>query len=265
MKRIALLLAFAAVATPALAADVIYDEPPAPAPVEFAPSYNWSGLYVGGQAGVAFGGAKGASGIAGGFPDDAITFREKGGAGFVGGGNVGYDKQIGNVIVGGVADFNYVDHDRGAGVVLQDNSADGSTYRSKADIDYYGTVRGKIGVAYDRVAVYGTGGLAYGKVKDGVNGSDTFTSASGTGYSVSADGDKDKLGYSVGAGVDVLATENVSFGLEYLYTDLGSAKSKTDFDAVGTPQAGDPANFSAETKNDLDFHTVMAKAAYRFN
>ncbi|GGE24156.1 porin [Aureimonas endophytica] len=265
MKRIALLLAFAAVfATPALAADITYDEPPAPAPVEMAPAANWTGVYVGGQAGGAFGGSKGAAGVDG-FPNDTATYRKGSDAGFTGGAHVGYDHQINNFIVGGVADFNYIDKDKKNGVVLENGTVNDASYESKADLKYFGTVRGKAGVAVDRVAVYGTGGLAYGKVNDGVSGNGTFTSANGTTYSATANSDKDQFGYAVGGGVDVLATQNVSLGLEYLYTDLGKAQSQTNFAATSPVAAGDASSFSAKTKTDLDFHTVMAKASYRFN
>ncbi len=263
MQRLALILAASAFAAPAFAADIISEEPPMPAPVEYSEPSDWTGLYVGGQAGVAFGGSRGAAGVEG-FPDDSGTFRSKRDTGFTGGGHVGYDRQIGNVIVGGVADFNYIDKDRRAGVVLEDGTVDDSAYSNKTKVEYFGTVRGKAGYAMDRVAVYGTGGLAYGKVKNDRSGDATFVSASGTAYDVTGDSDKDKVGYTVGAGVDVLATQNVSFGLEYLYTDLGKAKSQADFDAVSAVAAGDPADFSAETKTDVDFHSVMAKASYRF-
>ncbi|WP_152046162.1 outer membrane protein [Aureimonas psammosilenae] len=265
MKLFALLLASAAFASPALAADITYDEPPAPAPVELAPVANWTGAYVGGQAGVAFGGSKGASGVDG-FGGPTATNQDGTGAGFTGGGHVGYDYQMpNNVIVGGVADFNYIDHDKKTGVVLgQNGSATGQEFETKTDMKYFGTVRGKVGYGVDRVAVYGTGGLAYGKAKVNTDESNFNTSANGTGttYTATSDSDKDKVGYAVGAGVDVLATQNVSFGLEYLYTDLGKAKSETTFTEANTVN---PDTFTTKSKTDLDFHTVMAKASYRFN
>lgn len=264
MNRFAVLLAATALASPALAADIINEEPPAPV-AEIAPIYDWSGLYIGGQAGAAFGGSKGAAGIDGAFPDAFVTFRDSDNVGFAGGGHIGYDFQFSNIIVGGVADFNYIDRSRAAGVALEDFSGDGAVYANDVDVKFYGTVRGKVGYAMDRFAVYATGGLAYGDVKNDAYGDETLTSVSGTTYDVSSDTDKKSVGYSVGAGADFLATQDVSFGLEYLYTDLGKAKSRADFTSFGPVAAGDPAAFSAETKTDVDFHTVMAKATYHFN
>jgi outer membrane immunogenic protein len=264
MKRLAILFAATVFAAPALAADITYDEPPAPAPVDIAPTANWTGAYVGGQVGGALGGSKGAAGVDD-FGGATDTFHSRSG-GVTAGVQAGYDYQMpNNVIVGGVADFNYIDHDRKSGVVLQQGgSATGVEYETKTQMKYFGTVRGKVGYGMDRVAVYGTGGLAYGhaKVKTQDDNFNTEVDGSGTTFVVDSDKDKDKVGYTLGAGVDVLATPNVSFGLEYLYTDLGKAKSTSTFTEANS---ADPETFTTKSKTDLDFHTVMAKAAYRFN
>ncbi|HEX2019695.1 MAG TPA: porin family protein, partial [Aurantimonas sp.] len=69
------------------------------------------------------------------------------------------------------------------------------------------------------------------------------------------------VGYSVGGGIDVMATQNISFGVEYLYTNLGS----NDYSVTATNTNSD-LNFTTESNDDdLDFHTIWAKASYRFN
>ncbi|RZJ41367.1 MAG: porin family protein [Brevundimonas sp.] len=260
MKRFALLLASVAFVTPALAADVIYEEPPAPAPmVEAAPMYNWSGFYVGGQAGVAFNRDSGA------FSSENSAFNggnDGGETGFIGGGHVGYDYQMGNFVLGAVADLNYIDANADSSFSIANNPLQGgdSRFGVETDINYVGTVRAKAGYAMDRFMVYATGGLAYADIDSKVRGGNAFNGANDS-YAVSARSKTDDVGYAVGAGFDVLATQNVSFGLEYLYTDLGKAKTTVDFDAIN-----DPANsFSATSKSDLDYHSVMAKASYHFN
>ncbi|MEF2073173.1 outer membrane protein [Consotaella aegiceratis] len=234
MKRFALLLASTAFVTPALAADVVYEEPPAPAPVyEAAPAYTWSGFYVGGQLGGAFGGD--------------VYDRDDDDAGFIGGIHAGYDYQMDNFVFGGLVDLNFMDaqstalYSDGAGSVAADS------YRIKE----MGTARLKAGYAMDRFMVYGTGGLAWANIDDstGLN-----ATAEAAGYSAS--NDSDNFGYAVGGGLDYLATPNVSVGVEYLYTNLG----EHDFD-VDSPTGTD--DFS--TSSDLDFHTVWAKASYHFN
>jgi len=258
MKRFALLLASVAFVTPALAADVIYEEPPAPAPmVEAAPQYNWSGFYVGGQAGVAFNRDSGAfssdSAFAGG--------NEDGETGFIGGGHVGYDYQFANnFVLGAVADLNYIDASAKSSFDVTNNLGGTDSFGVDSDINYTGTVRAKAGYAMDRFMVYATGGLAYADIDNKRRGGTAFIDADDS-YNVSSRTKSDDVGYAVGAGVDVLATQNVSFGLEYLYTDLGKTKTTVNFDAVG-----DAANdFSATSKSDLDYHSVMAKASYHFN
>jgi outer membrane immunogenic protein len=261
MKRFALLLASVAFVTPALAADVIYEEPPAPAPVVEVAQYNWSGFYVGAQAGVAFNRDSGA------FSSDS-TFtggNEDGETGFIGGGHVGYDYQFANnFVLGAVADLNYIDASSNASFDLASAAPDGtSTFGVDSDINYVGTVRAKAGYAMDRFMVYATGGLAYADIDDKRRGDGTFVApvaAGGASYAVSSSTDSDDVGYAVGAGFDVLATQNVSFGLEYLYTDLGKSRTTVNFDNLG---AG--ADFSATSRSDLDYHSVMAKASYRFN
>lgn len=113
MNRFALLLASTAFVTPALAADVVYEEPAAPV-VALAPAYSWTGFYIGGQAGVAFNRDAGdvrytpGTGV---FSSTAFTGGSDNSddAAFIGGVHVGYDYQINNFIVGAVADINYID------------------------------------------------------------------------------------------------------------------------------------------------------------
>ena len=261
MKRLALLLAASAFVTPALAADVVYNEPPAPAPMVIQPitqTKTWTGLYIGGQAGVAFGnssdgavfgnstGAPGASGIFNG--DDSNT-------GFVGGGHIGYDYQLpNNIVVGAVADLNYIDAKSNRSYT----TPGGSTFGTSSDINYLGTVRARVGYAFDSVLLYGSGGLAYAGVD---NNSAVVPANEYRGYDFKNDGKDADIGYSVGGGVDVLATQNISFGVEYLYTNLGS----NDQSITGTNGTNTVKFTSESNNNDLDFHTVMAKASYRFN
>ena len=263
MKRLALLLATSAFVTPALAADVVYNEPPAPAPMVIEPisqTKSWTGLYIGGQAGVAFGNSSdgavfnsddgtGGTGIFNG--DDSNT-------GFVGGGHIGYDYQLpNNIVVGAVADINYIDAQTNRSYTTNG----GSTFGSSSDINYLGTVRGRVGYAFDSVLLYGSGGLAYAGVDN--NSVSSPTGGEFATYRFDNDGDDADIGYSVGAGVDVLATQNISFGVEYLYTNLGS----NDQSITGTDRVtGNKVSFTNESNgDDLDFHTVWAKASYRFN
>jgi len=145
---------------------------------------------------------------------------------FIGGVHVGYNYQFdNNLVVGAVADINFLKWERYLGVT------DGThSLRREQSLDYLGTVRAKLGYAADRVLVYASGGLAYGGLKTEFLLDD-----------VRFDGERKVLsGYAVGAGIDVMVFDNVSIGAEYLYTDLG------------------------RKFEDVTFHSVFVKAAYHF-
>lgn len=144
----------------------------------------------------------------------------------IGGVHVGYNHQFeNNFVLGGVADVNFLNWDRRLGVSDGDHSI-----VARQSVDYLGTLRAKAGLAADRVLFYGTGGLAFGGVKDELL-IDGATDSS----------DRDtRFGYVLGTGIDFLATDNLSVGAEYLYTDL-SKKS-----------------------DDLKFHSVFLKVSYHF-
>lgn len=257
MKYFTLIAAGIATASPAAAADLSAADTAPPAPVEIAaPGPYWSGLYVGGQGGASFGNESNAgfnprAGYAGrlsGTGDGSET-------GFVGGVHVGYDWRVGNVVFGALADINYVD-----GSNSRSFAVNGAGFSSNDGLDYLGTVRGRVGYAVDRVLVYGTGGLAYGGGKHDVTLPST---ASGpfAGYTFTDTKDKTDVGYAVGGGVEVMATDHLSFGLEYLYTDLG----KNDSSVSARNNFTNVVDFTTKSSDRNDFQTVMAKASYHFD
>ena len=262
MNRFALLLASTAFVTPAFAADVVYEEPAAPA-VALAPAYTWTGFYVGGQAGVAFNRDAGdirynpTTGV-------ATTTQFSGGsrdsndAAFIGGVHVGYDYQINNFLVGAVADINYIDAKSNSTYTITTAPGVVDTFGLSNDINFVGTVRAKLGVTADRFAVYATGGLAYADTETKYFAPGTLRATNG--FIPTVNSNSDDVGYAVGAGVDYLVTPNFSLGLEYLYTDLGKTDTKVTYTNGITA-----ASFTADSSSDLDFHTVWAKASFRFN
>ena len=218
----------------------------APAPL---PLFTWTGFYAGVNAGAGFGnrGARFAPGgnflIPGAFPAGypAAATAQLGGNGgggnrngFAGGGQIGYNYQVGSLVYGIEADLDFLSG-RGrktntvalgapfaAGTTLTTSSGGGSTY--------IGTVRGRFGIAYDRFLPYITGGLAYGNTRNsskvviapggvsGIGNASAFTSGSS---------DNVKFGYALGAGLEYAITNNFTVKGEYLYTDLGGRRSRT--------------------------------------
>jgi outer membrane immunogenic protein len=92
-----------------------------------------------------------------------------------------------------------------------------------ANTDWNGTLRPRLGYAFDRFMPYITGGLAVGNVE----ASDATSSDSGTA-----------VGWTAGAGIETALTDNVTARVEYRYTDLGSDAISLDSGDVGVASHG---------------------------
>jgi outer membrane immunogenic protein len=189
-------------ASGAFAADAIEE------PVYNEPTvYNWTGFYVGAQAGYGWG--------------DSRQFEEPDGTddytidGFVGGGTVGYNYQIDRIVLGVEADLSYADI-YGTGDTSDSWGCADGCY---TEVEWFGTARGRLGVAFDNILPYVTGGYAIGKAGAGFLGTD------GTD-----DGSDTIDGYTVGGGVEYGLTENISLKAEYLHVHLGDFTFNTDSD-----------------------------------
>lgn len=196
----------------ASAADLPSRKGPVVAPV-YVPAFTWTGFYVGANAGYGWGNV------------NANGFANVGDLdGFVGGGQVGYNYQMGQFVVGLEADLQAADLSSGNNLGLVG-----------VKTDYFGTVRARVGVAFDRFMPYITGGWAYGNVKTSIPAVGFSSDRSHTG------------GYAVGAGLEYAVTNNIIAGVEYLYVDLGEKNI-----------------LGAGTKVGTDFSVVRARLSYKF-
>jgi outer membrane immunogenic protein len=243
-------LAAAAMASSASAADIPRKSPPPQQFIQPVPIFTWSGFYVGVSGGYSF--ENGKSQITGSPGLLATGFAPGGsvkslGDGFLIGGTLGYNYQIGNIVVGLEGDLSYID----IGKRVSTSSGPLVTTLSQ-DMTYFGTVRGRLGYAFDRVLIYATGGLAF---------ADTESATTITGLGAQWTGKKSdtKFGWTAGAGVEYAITNNWSAKLEYLYYDLG----KTDY---ASPQIAGPviAGVSGVTKAEYRGNLVRAGLNYRF-
>lgn len=172
-------------AMPAFAADVVMEEPPAPAaPMEMPPLNTWSGPYAGVTVGYGFSGEATDA-------DNKIATK-----GFLGSGFVGYNYQMdNNLVLGAEGDLGY------SGV-----KGDNVGIEAKSGLE--GSLRARLGYAVTPdILLYGTAGGAGGRVEV----SDGSFSDKNTA-----------LGWTAGAGADVKLTEAVFGRVEYRYTDLGT-------------------------------------------
>ena len=126
-------------------------------------------------------------------------------------------------------------------------------------LDYFATGRLRAGyLVTPTTLAYATGGVAYGDVSYRFS-ADSAPFATAAAFSDS----NDRWGYTVGGGLDFLVADNISIGVEYLYTDLGKSDTKVKYTPAGSSIATE--SLTATSGNSLDFHTVWAKASYRFN
>jgi outer membrane immunogenic protein len=249
-------LAALVIATPALAADIaarpIYKAPPM-VPV----AYNWSGFYVGINAGYGFGGSSNVlttgrdpatvASITGGARPGTVSLDR---SGFLGGGQIGYNWQFGSIVAGVEADIAYTGFGDSATFT---SGALSSTFRQ--NLDYLGTARGRLGYAWDRTLIYATGGLAYG----GVNNRVDFFGPAGQ-LSFTGRDDSIKTGYTVGGGIEQALGGGWSAKVEYLYYNLGH-----DNVSVAAVPGGGGVGVGYNTRFEEDGHLVRAGLNYKFN
>jgi outer membrane immunogenic protein len=181
MKKTILAMAVAS-ATAAVGSASAADLPRGPAPYYAPPpvsAYNWTGFYAGLNLGYEWG---------------KVTNSNIDPSGVAGGGQIGYNWQVGQFVFGAETD-------------LQGSAADDTFAPYKFSNPWFGTLRGRAGFAINNMLLYGTFGLAYGDLKAQFGGLDES---------------KTLVGWAGGAGLEVGFAPNWSAKVEYLYMDLGS-------------------------------------------
>jgi outer membrane immunogenic protein len=175
-------------------------------PVDYAPAITWTGFYLGAHAGSTF--------------DDSVQIDTPIGSGsfdpdeqFIAGVHVGYNWQTSRNLVLGIE----------GNITLPSDGDD-----VLDNVEYFASVRGRIGYALDKTLVYGTGGVAFLANDSLLFGDDTTT------------------GYVVGAGIDHKIRDNVSIGLEGLYYNFED-------------------DIASVVDLERDFFTVQARVTYHFN
>jgi outer membrane immunogenic protein len=252
MKRILIAGAFAlAAGGQALAADLPQPMAPPPprAPSTYvpttAPGYNWGGVYFGINGGYDLGYSNwsdpnnpGATSSGSFSPSGALV-----------GGTLGGNYQMGQFVLGieGDVDYSFL---KGSVSPTSLYCGVGSCQTSE---NWLATARGRIGYAFDRILLYGTGGGAFGNII----ASDSSPGLTGT-QSTSV------FGWTAGAGIEAALSQNWTAKIEYLYVSLGNGSCNTAGPcgtyAIG-PLAGTTVNDSVSLKENL----VRAGINYKFS
>ena len=237
-----------------LAARPVYTKAPVMSPV-----YNWTGFYVGANAGYAWGKTD-ATLVAGpGWGATNAAFLAANGSptlhpnGFIGGGQIGYNWQFAPTWVFGLeTDIASVSAKatRATGVLVG-GSLNPYSETDTSKINWLGTVRGRVGYVAGPVLIYGTGGLAYGEAV--FSQSLNFIPPSSNVGSTNA-----KVGWTAGGGLEYALGSNWSVKGEYLYVDLG----KSSFFADNVPVSG--TGFSITTTAHTTVNIVRLGFNYKF-
>ena len=175
-------------ATAAAAADLpASNYPYYTAPASYS-AYSWAGPYIGGTLGYEWG---------------DVSNNPTHPSGVAGGVEAGFNWQHGNFVYGAEADFSI-------------SGADDTFAPWQFSNPWFGTVRGRAGVAINNVLVYGTAGLAYGELTADTSGnlSESHTS----------------FGWVAGLGGEVGLTPHWSAKAEWLYLDFANRS----FSVTGT-------------------------------
>jgi len=201
------------------------------APVPFV---SWTGFYIGGHVGADW---------------QDVDWRNvnltgervnNDASGFIGGGQVGYNQQFGNIVLGVETSL--------SGSTLSDDFRSGvnPAVKYSTDINTIFTVTGRVGVAADKWLVYAKGGYAGAQVD--VSGRNAALQDS---FSI----DDWRNGWTVGGGLEYKLTRNFSLGVEYSFIDLGSDHLH------GTTAQALPVNI---VDHDAQVQSVTARLNWQF-
>jgi outer membrane immunogenic protein len=210
---------------------------------------DWSGFYVGVNGG--YGWQERTRDI--GLTNTGLTVLTPGmrANGGFGGGQVGYNWQRDVAVFGVEADFQGAD--------IRDSFSRtvdpaGDFVAASRKIDYFGTVRGRLGfLVNNTLLLYGTGGFAYGEVKTNY----LVTNPNLPGVSANLVDSSVRVGYAAGAGAEYAFNRSWSVKAEYQFIYLGS-------DALRAPVVGGPGVIVSSRPSN-EFHTVRVGINYHLN
>ncbi len=192
------------IAGPAFAADLAVKASPPGAAYIASP---WDGLYIGGNVGYGETSFSETASVPGASASASVH-----GNGVVGGFQAGYNKQFGTFVLGLETDFDLT-------------SIENTTAGVSTKLPWFGTTRTRLGFLINpALLLYGTGGVAYGRVEQSVPGASVKTPG---------------VGWAAGAGVQYAFTPQWSIGAEYLHVELDGPSANIGGLSVSTKATTD--------------------------
>jgi outer membrane immunogenic protein len=257
--------AIALTGSAAFAADLPSRAPP-PVYLPPPPIFTWTGFYIGGQVGGAWG--TGSGHLTAFDPvTDTLVATSLGGdnpSGVIGGGHLGFDYQLpgwnwfssSGVVIGVEGSVDGSSLSKTVVVTLPGVFLGSSTLAARSSLDIQGSIRGRLGIAWDRVLIYGTGGVAFAGVNSDLtlSGVDTRV-VPFVPFFASRSRSNSRTGWTVGGGIEYALTNNWSIGAEYRFSDFGTIDRGTVF-----PEGG---FFNAHRR--LEENQVQARFTYKFD
>jgi outer membrane immunogenic protein len=226
---------------PSHAGEPQFDAPP-PIPV-----FSWTGVYLGAQVGYQIGHESAALRV----PTLASILYSNNPNGIIGGAHLGFNYATpavfgkSAIVVGLEGDVDGADSYHSTtfgGFIAGDSTSTASEVK--------GSIRGRLGVAVDRVLFYATGGAAFASFSTYYNATPTF------GAGAVDMRTRTRTGYTVGGGVEYAFMNNFSARAEYRYTNYGTF---TDALASAAPGLG------ATVSHGETDHRVQAGISYKFD
>jgi outer membrane immunogenic protein len=211
IKKLVAAAAFVALGAGSVLAADLAPQPYVKAPM--APVFSWTGFYLGGTIG---------GGIHNSTIDDkdcnlscsSLAFSKAFGTV---GGTAGYNYQFGPGVVGIEGDINWSSFKDSLADPNWDNPS-GSFHSTKSE--WFSTVRGRFGLAVDRVLIYGTGGVAF--VDRNVTGNDIAGTCTRACFSIK----ETAVGAVGGVGAEYAFAGPWSIKAEYLYVMTPTARAQ---------------------------------------
>jgi outer membrane immunogenic protein len=257
----------------------------APAPVAVPVAFSWTGFYIGGHVGATrtrsqfdgvtraelFPGFISVGGIPALAPIVVVPSRfgdlpavSSSNTGFIGGGQLGYNWQISNFLLGFEGDASWARTRASAAFAPVDPFGFVTlTGTYGTNIDWTASARGRLGVTFDRVLVYATGGAAFigGDITSGFVLTNPvpaiFFPNPGFSGITAASARFNAVGWTVGGGIEWAFADNWSIAGEYRYSDFG----RQSF----TVATSDPSGQLGLTRSIASVRLTTDQATLRLN